>query len=91
MFWLLFLPYFLLVGILHKWGYDALCRMKCEVSLQAGNVRAEMQEQFKAGMRQGMKGRATFGAEKSTEMAVRTLPASSVESLGRRIRTCRGS
>jgi hypothetical protein len=45
--------------------------MKCEVALQAANVRAAMQEQFKAGMREGMKCRATFGPEKSTEMAVK--------------------
>lgn len=63
-FWLLFLPYFLLVGILHKWGYHALCCMKCEVALQATNVRAEMQGQYKVGMRQGMKGPVTLGAEK---------------------------
>jgi hypothetical protein len=44
--------------------------MKCEVALQAANVRAEMQEQYKAGLRQGMKGRVTFGAEKSTEMTI---------------------
>jgi hypothetical protein len=38
--------------------------MKCEVALQATNVRAEMQGQYKVGMRQGMKGPVTLGAEK---------------------------
>ena len=67
-FWLLVLPYFLLVGILHKLGYHALCRMKCDVQLQAQHVRRELDERFRAGMRQGIRGAATFGTDETWKM-----------------------
>jgi len=67
-FWLVVLPYFLTVGILHKLGYHALCRLKCDASLASENVRVQLREEYKKGLRQGMRAAATFGTDESRKM-----------------------
>lgn len=67
--WLVVLPLRLSKGILHRLGYHAHCGNNCEVGVSVQSVKAQLREEFKKGMREGMRGRATFGAQQSAEMA----------------------
>ena len=49
-------------------GYHAYCGTGCEIGLESKRVAALLSEQFKTGMREGMRGAASFGAERSQEM-----------------------
>ena len=68
MLWLVVLPYRLSKGIVHKLGYHAYCGNWCETAQEGAAVRARLNEQFKAGMRQGMRGATSFGADQSRKM-----------------------
>lgn len=73
-FWLLVLPYRLSKGVVHRLGYHAYCGTGCEVGLQKERVDALLREQFKTGMREGMRGAASFGPDKSRDMVAEHSP-----------------
>jgi hypothetical protein len=67
-FWLIVLPYRLSQGLLHKWGYHRHCGTSCAANQEDQKLRLLLDDRYRAGMRQGMRGRHTFGATESDKM-----------------------
>jgi hypothetical protein len=66
--WLVVLPFRLSKGLLHKWGYHAHCGTNCDQGREAVHFRQRLIEEYKKGMRQGLRGALTFGPEESKKM-----------------------
>lgn len=67
-FWLIVVPYRLCKGLIHKWGYHAYCGNSCEINQNAARIEAALNERFRDGMRQGMRGATAFGEKRSREI-----------------------
>lgn len=65
---LMLLPFRLVHGVLHKWGLHTHCGRACEHNLAAERVTAAIQQEFRKGMRQGMRGALTFGDQETRKM-----------------------